>query len=109
MKLNTIFLAAMASFVLAGPLAVPDDVPALIAEPERAPVNTEATGTEATGTEAINAAPARDCRQCDDFYRKCMGSTWCWYDPMACSKTCNLDTCRKFNKACTPCGYTDRC
>ncbi|EUC45240.1 hypothetical protein COCMIDRAFT_96053 [Bipolaris oryzae ATCC 44560] len=104
MKLNIIIFATVASFVLAGPLAAPDDVPALIAEPERAPVNTESTGAE-----NVNAVPARDCRQCDEFYRKCMGSTWCWYDPMACSKTCNLDTCRKFNKACTPCGYTDRC
>ncbi|EMD87203.1 hypothetical protein COCC4DRAFT_27639 [Bipolaris maydis ATCC 48331] len=106
MKLNTIFFAVMASFALAGPLAVPDDVPALISEPKPADVP---GNTESTGGESINAAPARDCRQCDDFYRKCMGSTWCWYDPMACSKTCNLDTCRKFNKACTSCGYTDKC
>ncbi|KAJ5056293.1 hypothetical protein J3E74DRAFT_410989 [Bipolaris maydis] len=75
MKLNTIFFAVMASFALAGPLAVPDDVPALISEPKPADVP---GNTESTGGESINAAPARDCRQCDDFYRKCMGSTWCW-------------------------------
>ena len=100
MKLiTTVLLAAMAALTFAAPQAAEAEAPTTLL--------TAAAG-EATTAAVDNVKDTRDCYACEEFFKKCLKSKWCWINPQ-CTYTCSVDTCRSHPDCRDHCRWGEYC